>query len=173
MKKTIILLLLLMAAPLWAESRSLNLGLSYNYLLEQPFAETGQHAPGFAFSYNFIVKENFHLGISTALRRFGGQNRLWQLGYGLLLKHYLWYSAEHSWHPYLSYGLLLSVSSQRNASGTGTAHDTRLTAGLDFELFSQLWFFEASYNFSRLRFFDTDSINLDYFEAMLGLQFRW
>ena len=88
-----------------AQDRALNLGLSYNHLLSNDLAETDNNAPGLFLAYEFILSPSFHLGIETALRRYAGANSAWQLGYGLLLKHYLFYDSSKMWHPYISYGL--------------------------------------------------------------------
>lgn len=134
----------------------------------EAFAGYGQSGYGLATLYEFVLNPRFSLGIDLTYRMISGDDqRASQLGYGLIMKHNV---GAGDWNPYIAYGLLLQVIRLEGVEGDGTAHDTKLCAGID--IYSD-WYVEASYHISRMRFFNTNAIRLDYLEANGGYVWRW
>jgi len=148
-------------------SGQLRLGLSNQFLLEEPFdgIETGYGLMG---SYEFLLSDHVSIALIVSYRHYPGNRPLNQLGGGVLLRHYIPFLSRNTFRPYLSYGLLLQLSSLSGHLRSSTSHDTRLTAGSDFKISRIPLFLEASYHISRLRFLNIDSLNLDYWEFSTG-----
>src|SRR3989442_9864917 len=73
-----------------AKTRALKLGLSAQILISQPFTgDTSQAGPGVIGVYEFLLSPRSALGIEGGYRQFFGADRISELVYGLVLKHYL------------------------------------------------------------------------------------
>ncbi len=155
--------------------RALRIGPSYQFLFRHDFENASQSGTGLYGSYEFMLKPAFALGINLSYRYFTGAQALQQVGYGLLLKHYLANAEDESafWRPFVEYGLLLQISMISQVPGSATSHDTRLSAGSDFNILGEWFFAEASYHYSRARFFDTIALSLDNMEIDMGWRYRW
>lgn len=154
--------------------RALRLAPSFQYLFSRAFDGVSQAGTGVFTAYEFILSPKFNLGINLSYRIFPGKERLQQLGYGLLLKHYLAGTAPGAAvSPFFEYGLLLQSSRISTRPGAATSHDTRLSVGSDFKLFGRVLFVEASYHYSRAGFFELPAVKLDNFELELGWRARF
>lgn len=153
-------------------TKFLRIGLGTPILLAPPFDDQS-NSTGASVSavYERAITDRFSIGIDLAYRRFGGAIVLSQLGYGLLLKH----GFETGWgfRPFLEYGLLLQVTRRENVEGSGTSHDTKLGLGVEGSVMTLPLFVDASYHFSRLRYFETASTQLDYFDFRVGARIGW
>jgi hypothetical protein len=160
--------------PPWP-TRSLRIGPSVQVLLYKPFEKTAIVGPGIFGAYEFYLSRKFALGINLSYRLHTGAEQLHEIGYGLLLKHYLagTDSPDSIFMPYLSYGLLLQLAFQTGHKGSGTAHDTRLSAGTDFRIAKQIFFVEGAWHYSRLKLFESSQYKLDYLEFDLGWRYPW
>jgi hypothetical protein len=148
--------------------RHWRLGLSVAGIMKQDFAPESAILFGPSSFWEFETSQRSSMGIHAAYRVSTDGAKLSQLGYGLILKHKLGeVSPEIQNNWYLSYGLLLQVIRAKDRQGTGTAHDTKLCVGKDFGG-DKTWFLEASAHYSRLRYFNAEDINLDYFELVVG-----
>jgi len=148
--------------------RHWRLGLSIASLIKDDFSSESTTLLGPTSFWEFETSLRSSMGIHAAYRVSNDGSELSQLGYGLILKHKLGLVAmdiKDNW--YLSYGLLLQVIRKKGLDGTGTAHDTKLCIGKDFGG-DKVWFAEISGHYSRLRYFNSDDINLDYFEVVIG-----
>jgi hypothetical protein len=125
--------------------------------------------------YEFLLSPRFSIGINLAYHWYLGQPQVSQLGYGLLLKHYFQQEQPRPGvRPYLEYGLLLSSTRISDRDSYAIAHDTRLTAGLDFVIFKSLpvvFCFDATYHLSWIGFFNNPSYNLMAAEFVLGARY--
>jgi hypothetical protein len=154
--------------------RALRLSPSFQYLFSRAFDGVSQAGTGVFTVYEFILSPKFNLGINLSYRIFPGKERLQQIGYGLLLKHYLAGTAPGAAvSPFFEYGLLLQSSRISTRPGAATSHDTRLSVGSDFKLFGRVLFVEASYHYSRAGFFELPAVKLDNFELELGWRARF
>ncbi|MCC7441262.1 MAG: hypothetical protein IT285_06505 [Bdellovibrionales bacterium] len=156
-----------------APTRELRVGLTATSLVQDPFPTVEGMAPGMLASYEFLLSDSFAVALALSYRRYNGDPSLHQLGYGALLRHEILDIGTQGSHLYASYGLLLQVSSIQGEEGSGTSHDSRLTLGSDFHIGGAPLYAEASYHFSRLRFLNVDSRNLDYWEFGLGWRYAW
>jgi hypothetical protein len=158
-------------------TRSLRIAPSMQVLLFKPFpyAELSRVGTGVFAAYEFFLKPSSVIGINLSYRYFPGKADLHQVGYGLLLKHYLggMDSLDSTFMPYVEYGLLLQINKLSTRLGTGTAHDTRLSAGTDVRISQKIFFVEASYHYSRLGLFEQVSERLDNIEFNLGYRYPW
>lgn len=154
--------------------RALRLAPSFQYLFSRGFENVPQAGTGIFAAYEFLLTPSFNLGINLSYRIFPGKERLQQIGYGLLLKHYLAGTAPSAAvSPFVEYGLLLQGSMTSARKGAATSHDTRLSAGSDFKLLGQILFVEASYHYSRAGFFELPAVKLDNLELELGWRARF
>ena len=164
-----------------SKGRSFRLGLGNFIYPKAPVSPAGAWgALGVDTVYEFEVKPRFVIGIYGALRRSIGApgGSFFQINYGLILKHYLHSSQEEAgfFRPYFQYGLLLSVSGLAGRSGSGTAHDTYLAAGGDFDVFGfgrPVVFLEMGYHYSRLRYFSESTVSLDSVAVAIGPRWSW
>ncbi len=160
--------------PATNKGRRLSIGPSAMVLLERDaLKEHGQHAYGVQSLYEFVQTPRFSLGLDLTYRLFtGGAKRASQLRYGLIMKHDLaeMTFATQAWRPYIAYGLLLQVLRREGMRGDGTAHDTKLAMGMSVV---NGWWLEAAYHISRLRYFNTNAVRLDYIEANGGYMWSW
>lgn len=149
--------------------RDLRLGLSVGQLMEDKIGATTRTLVGPIFRYEFIINPRLSLGIHTAYRYGKNERSLHQLVYGLIIQHYL-NERDANLPLYASYGLLLQVLQIGDLKGRGTAHDTRLALGCDFNLFDRPNFFETAYNYSRLHYFGENQRNVDHWEFAYGVR---
>ncbi len=158
-------------------TRSLRIGPSLQTFLFDPFpyAKLARVGTGLFGAYEFFLKPSFVIGINLSYRYYPGESHLHQVGYGLLLKHYLGgtKSPDSTVMPYVEYGLLLQINKLSTRKGTGTAHDTRLSAGTDFRIAKKIFFVEASYHYSRLGLFEQVAERLDNVEFDVGYRYPW
>jgi hypothetical protein len=159
--------------PTWSHTeltKGYRFGLSQNHLLARPLETINALGLGLTSAYEFILTERFTLGIDLEYRHFSGEAATSQLGYGLLMKHYLTPSQllEQKLVPFVEYGLLMSVTRQKGRPYSGTAHDTKLGAGANFTVGETPLFAEASYHFSRLTYFEQQKLNFDYLQIAFG-----
>jgi len=162
-------------APVPFHTRSLRVGASFQAQLYKPFENTGPFGPGIFSAYEFFLSPSFALGINLSYRFYPGADQAHQLGYGLLMKHYLagTKSPDAVFMPFLAYGLLLQITWQSDHKGSGTSHDTRLSAGTDLRLFKQIFFVEGAWHYSRLGLFESPTYKLDYLEVDVGYRYPW
>lgn len=163
------------AAPTPFPTRSIRIGLSFDIDYLKPFEKTSPFGPGLFGAYEFYLKPSFAIGINLSYRFYPGAEQLHQIGYGLLMKHYLYGASDPDAvvMPFVEYGLLLHVNLQSGHKGTGTAHDTRLSAGTDFRILKKIFFVEASWHYSRLSLFESQRYPMDYLEFDLGYRHAW
>jgi hypothetical protein len=175
----------LLAAPAFAEepataqpqaaeaapTRSVWLAPSYQLLLTDAFEPSSRHGLGLAASYQFHISPKFNLGLVLAYRLYPGSEATQQLGYGVILEHFFspdW-STRDGFYPYVDYGLLLQQTYVGGRSGSAVSHDTRLGVGAVLRGWGIPLFAEVAGHYSRLQFFDTDSVPIPYLE----LEFGW
>jgi hypothetical protein len=163
------------AAPPSFPTRAIRIGPSFQVLLFRPFEQTAQLGTGLFGAYEFYLTPAFALGINLSYRFHPGAEPLHQLGYGLLLKHYLAgaRSPDAVFMPFLAYGLLLQMSFQGGHEGNGTSHDTRLSAGTDLRLLGTIFFIEGAWHYSRLGLFEGPTYKLDSVEIDAGWRYSW
>lgn len=151
------------------KGRRFSVGPSVAYLLNDVvFLDDYRQGYGLQSMYEFDLTDHFSLGIDLTYRMFGsGKDSASQLRYGLIMKHD--FDGE-TFKPYLAYGLLMQVIRIKDVKGDGTAHDTKLAGGYTI---ADNWFVEAAYHISRLRYFNTNAVHLDYVEMNGGYVFRW
>ncbi len=158
-------------------TRSWRLGPSIQTFLYDPFPyqRVSRVGTGLFGVYEFYLKPSFAIGINLSYRLFPGETRLHQVGYGLMLKHYLagMNSPDSVFMPFVEYGLLLQINKLSNRQGTGTAHDTRLSVGTDFRIAKKIFFVEASYHYSRLGLFEQPGEPLHNLEFDIGYRHPW
>ena len=140
-----------------------------------PFEKISRVGTGLFGAYEFFLKPSFVLGINLSYRFHPGESQLHQVGYGLLLKHYLGgtKSTTSLFLPFVEYGLLLQMNFLSSRKGFGTAHDTRLSAGTDIRVGKSFLFVEGSWHYSRLGLFDQKSERLDNIELDVGYRWPW
>lgn len=158
-------------------TRSLRIGPSMQVQLYEPFPyeKISRVGTGLFGAYEFYLKPSFAIGINLSYRYHPGNSALHQVGYGLLLKHYLGgtSSPDSTFMPYVEYGLLLQINKVASRKGTGTAHDTRLSAGTDMRIAGKIFFIEGSWHYSRLSLFEQGSDRLDNLEFDIGYRYPW
>jgi len=158
-------------------TRSLRIAPSLQVLLYEPFPyqKISRIGTGLFGAYECFLKPSFVIGINLPYRFYPGQARLPQVGYRLMLKHYLagMNSPDSTFMPYVEYGLLLQINKVSGRQGTGTAHDTRLSAGTDFRIAKKIFFVEASWHYSRLGLFEQTGERLDNLEFDVGYRYPW
>ena len=157
-----------------AKTRALKLGLSAQIFLSQPFTgDTSQAGPGVIGVYEFLLSSRSALGIEGGYRQFFGADRISELVYGLVLKHYLLEpSPSAAVVPYLQYGLLQRIARQRGRQGAAVMYDAGLMAGTDLDLLAPL-FFELAFHVSHLTSLGNDSRSASYFEVVAGTRLSW
>jgi len=161
--------------PAYHTTKALRVGPSYQGMTRTPFAGVSSLGSGISSIYEIVISPASSLGINLAFRYFPGETAgapsLSQLGYGLMMKHYVaqWTSIQ----PFFEYGLLLHLSWVSDRPSSGTAHDTLLGAGTDFRLGGIPLFVAASYHFSTLKLFESPSYSLDRIQTELGVRFSW
>ena len=140
-----------------------------------PYQKLTGFGTGLFGAYEFYLKPSFAIGINLSYRYYAGDAALHQVGYGLLLKHYLGGTSKPNatFMPYVEYGLLLQINKISGRKGTGTAHDTRLSAGTDFRIAKKIFFVEGAWHYSRLGLFEEPSERLDNLEFDIGYRHRW
>lgn len=116
-------------------SRSLDVSISVARAYKDAFGGAGtSYAP--MLTYSYLLNRDYLLGI--VLIRFNhfyepAQN-LYGFAYGFLFKHFL----PKPWAdlgplvPWCAYGILLNQLVVSGTDGRGMAHDTRISAGLDW-----------------------------------------
>lgn len=158
-------------------TRSLRIGPSLQTLLYEPFPyqKLSRVGTGVFGVYEFYLKPSFAIGINLSYRFFPGEARLHQVGYGLMLKHYLggMSSPDSTFMPFVEYGLLLQINKLSGRQGTGTAHDTRLSAGTDIRIARKIFFVEGSWHYSRVGLFEQTAERLDNLEFDVGYRYPW
>jgi len=156
------------------KTRALKLGLSAQIFISQPFTgDTSQAGPGVIGVYEFLLSPRSALGIEGGYRQFFGADRISELVYGLVLKHYLLEpSPSAAVVPYLQYGLLQRIARQRGRQGAAVMYDAGLMAGADLYLLAPL-FFELAFHVSHLTSLGDDSRNASYFEVVAGTRLSW
>lgn len=158
-------------------TRSLRIGPSLQVQLYEafPYEKLSRVGTGMFGAYEFYLKPSFAIGINLSYRIHPGQADLHQVGYGLLLKHYLagTSSPDSTFMPFVEYGLLLQMNFLSNRQGFGTAHDTRLSAGTDIRIAGKIFYVEGSWHYSRLGLFDQPSERLDDLEFDFGYRYPW
>jgi hypothetical protein len=156
-------------------TRSLRIGPSVQILFAEPFPKTYRAGPGLFGAYEFYLSPWFALGINLSYRFHPGTEQMHEIGYGLLLKHYLagMKSPDSVVMPYVAYGLLLQLVFQTGQKDSGTAHDTRLSAGTDIRIAKQIFFVEASGHYSQLKLFESPAYPLHYAEIDIGYRYPW
>jgi hypothetical protein len=157
-----------------AKTRALKLGLGAPILISQPFTGDTSRAGAVVIGvYEFLLSPRFALGIEGGYRQFFGADRISELVYGLVLKHYLLEpSPSAAALPYLQYGLLQRIARQRGREGAGVMYDAGLMAGTDLHLIAPL-FFELAFHVSHLTSLGADSRNASYFEVLAGTRITW
>src|SRR5882724_3435152 len=157
-----------------AKTRALKLGLCAQILISEPFTgDTSRSGPGVIGVYEFLLSPRSALAIEGGYRQFFGADRISELVYGLVLKHYLLEpSPSAAVVPYLQYGLLQRIARQRGRKGAAVMYDAGLMAGADLYLIAPL-FFELAFHFSHLTSLGDDSRNASYFEAVAGTRLSW
>jgi hypothetical protein len=140
-----------------------------------PFERISRVGTGLFGAYEFYLKPSFAIGINLSYRYHPGKSDLHQVGYGLLLKHYLggMSSPDSVFMPFVEYGLLLQINMLPNRKGSGAAHDTRLSAGTDIRIKKQIFFVEGSWHYSRLSLFGSSPDKLDNLEFDIGYRYPW
>ena len=157
-----------------AKTRALKLGLCAQILISEPFTgDTSRAGPGVIGVYEFLLSPRSALGIEGGYRQFFGADRISELVYGLVLKHYLLEpSPSAAVVPYLQYGLLQRIARQRGRKGAAVMYDAGLMAGADLYLIAPL-FFELAFHVSHRTSLGDDSRNASYFEAVAGTRLSW
>jgi hypothetical protein len=157
-----------------AKTRALKLGLCAQILISQPFTgDTSQAGPCVIGVYEFLLSPRFALGIEGGYRQYFGADRVSELVYGLVLKHYLLEpSPSAAALPYLQYGLLQRIAHQRGREGAAVMYDAGLMAGTDLYLLAPL-FLEVAFHISHLTSLGADSSNASYFEVVAGTRLSW
>jgi hypothetical protein len=158
-------------------TRSLRIGPSLQTFLYNPFPyeNLSRVGTGVFGVYEFFLKRSAVIGINLSYRYFPGDATLHQVGYGLILKHYLagMNSLDSTFMPFAEYGLLLQINKLSTRKGTGTAHDTRLSVGTDIRIAKKIFFVEGSWHYSRLSLFEQPAEHLDNLEFDVGYRFAW
>lgn len=158
-------------------TRSLRIGPSLQTFLYKPFPyeNISRVGTGVFGVYEFFLKRSAVIGINLSYRYFPGDATLHQVGYGLILKHYLagMNSLDSTFMPFAEYGLLLQINKVSSRKGTGTAHDTRLSVGTDIRIAKRIFFVEGSWHYSRLSLFEQPSERLDNLEFDVGYRYAW
>lgn len=158
-------------------TRSLRIGQSLQTFLYKPFPyeNLSRVGTGVFSVYEFFLKRSAVIGINLSYRYFPGDATLHQVGYGLILKHYLagMNSLDSTFMPFAEYGLLLQINKLSTRKGTGTAHDTRLSVGTDIRIAKKIFFVEGSWHYSRLSLFEQPAEHLDNLEFDVGYRFAW
>ena len=164
-------------APPSFATRSVRIGPSVQmFLLDPfPFEKISKVGTGLFGVYEFYLKPAFAIGINLSYRVHPGEATLHQIGYGLLMKHYLsgTSSTTSTFLPFVEYGLLLQINLLSDRKGSGTSHDTRLSVGTDIRLKKTFLFVEGSWHYSRLGIFDQKAERLDSLEFDLGYRLPW
>ncbi len=163
------------AASARAADHAFRLAPTYQLLTGSPFAGTGNDGTGITTTWERMLSDKSAFGINLAWRTFPSGQGLTQIGYGLVLKHYLNSQGVRGEgiRPFLEYGLLLQISTLAGRAGSGTSHDTRLTAGADFPLLGAPLYGAVSYHLSTLRYFENPSVDLNYLGLEFGVRFSW
>lgn len=164
---------LLLVSPARAESaptRSAWIAPSYQALLSDAFEPSSRHGVGGALAYEFHISPRFNLGLTLAYRLYPGSVATQQLGYGVLLKHF--FSADWSHadgvYPFVDYGLLLQQSFIEGRQGSAVSHDTRLGLGSVLRIGGIPLYASLAGHYSRLQYFDVESLWIPYLEVQLG-----
>lgn len=168
-----------------APTRGLRITTSYLNTFLNPFPPLGTSSIGPALTYEFIVSRNVNVGIFLGYRPFWGSATWTWLGYGLVMKDYLydmirgWGSSEYipgRVRPYFEYGLLVASIRVPGREYYGIAHDTKLGIGLEVALDSRAHWHavgDVAYHLTWLRYFNTDMTNLMAAELNLGIRYVW
>jgi len=91
------------------------------------------------------------------------------------LKHFFsknW-KTVHKIFPYVDYGLLLQQSFAPGKTSSAVSHDTRFGAGLLWRTQILTPFLGVAGHYSRIEYFDTDSIWVPYVDVQLGTLFMF
>ena len=153
-----------------APTRSIWIAPTYQLLATGAFEPSSRHGLGLRGTYEFHVSPRLNLGLQLAYRLYPGAQATQQLGYGVTLKHFFspsWASSDGV-YPFLDYGLLIQQSFIQGRSGNAVSHDTRLAAGVAWRLAPGMFFVDLAGHYSRLSYFDRESIAIPYLEVGLG-----
>ncbi|MCM0606312.1 MAG: hypothetical protein KA715_09495 [Xanthomonadaceae bacterium] len=156
--------------------RALRFGTQYHQLTYPQSIGNAGSGFGFHGAYEFVVRKRFRVDITLSYRWFPGGVALNQLGYGLLLRHYLIGDPQEAagWHPYVGYGNQLQISTIEGRPGTASSHVTAFIGGSDFYVGKQRAYIEGGFNISYGSFFDNAAtIVLSRYEVSTGIIFDW
>ena len=156
--------------------RAARVSPQYELLSDTTTTQNAGPGYGLAADYEFFVRPKFRLGILMAYRWFPGGVTLGQLGYGLLLRHYVGASDPYErsgWHPYTAYGLLFQISTLGGRTGTASSYDAALLLGSDFFINTQRAFIEGGFHISHASFFEQPILVLCRWELSAGLMWEW
>ena len=145
-------------------------GLSYQALFSDAFEPSSRHGVGAALAYAFHISPTFNLGLTLAYRLYPGSVATQQLGYGVLLEHFFspdWSHADGVF-PFVDYGLLLQQSFIEARRGSAVSHDTRLGVGAVVRVGGVPLYASLAGHYSRLQYFDIESLWIPYLEVQLG-----
>lgn len=157
------------AASPSAPHRTASVGFSYlRHTGDLDSSETGL---GLWALYEFHLSPDFRIGMNLALRSYPGEPHTLQLGYGTVLRHFMFESKAI--RPFVQYGLLVQMTFLEDRSGSVTSHDTHFGVGVEGRDVAPGWFLQAGYNLSWLRFFDTSTRDLGYASLTVGRSFSW
>jgi hypothetical protein len=163
------------AAPSDPPTRSVWVAPTYDFLATDAFEPSSRHGFGLSAAYEFHVSPRFNLGLVLAYRLYPGDQATQQLGYGTTLKHFFserWATADGV-YPFLDYGLLIQQSFIESRRGNAVSHDTRLGGGVVFRSAPIMLYVDAGGHYSRLAFFDRDSVAIPYVDVQLGWVFAF
>lgn len=166
-------------------TRGLRMTASYLNTFLNPFPPLSTSSLGPAVTYEFIVSKNVDVGLYLAYRPFIGSPSWNWLGYGVVMKDYLYDMirgwADHEYEsgrvrPYFEYGLLVSSIRVPGRNYYAIGHDTKLGLGLEVAIDARRhWQIvtDVAYHLCWLRYFDTEATNLMAAELNLGLRYVW
>jgi len=154
-------------------SRQIRYGYTQGYFPASNGEFGNLNAPGLVYRYEFVLKPKFQLGINVTYRHVTGyKSNLQQLGYGLIMQHYLGDKSKindkSGYLTYVSYGLLMQVL-MVEGKGNGTAHDTRSAVGGDFPVGELRGFWELGYNYSVISYFEQPKLKSHHLDVSIGL----
>lgn len=160
-------------APEWAQAesnRSLWVGPTIARYMKEELPSYGQQSLGVGLEgkYEFELTSSFGVGIDLSYRRFAEERSLFQLGYGVSLRHDVLDMGKDQ--LFLSYGLLVQNISLESVRSSALAHDTKLAVGFSTE--SNLYA-EFAYHISSLKYFGLTPVDMSYISLGGGYRFRW
>lgn len=165
--------------------RGVRMTASYLNTFLNPFPGHSTSSLGPTVTYEFLVSKNFNIGLYLAYRPFIGTLGWSWLGYGVVMKDYLfdmiagWVNSSYTpgrVRPYFEYGLLVASVRVPGREHYAIAHDTKLGLGLEVAIDSKArWHAvgDVAYHLSWIRYFNTDANNLMAAELNLGIRYVW